>query len=150
MTIYTALKESHDYQRGVCNQIKQADSLEKKADLFQLLAHELSCHEAAEEKYLFIPLTDINQDFMPTHYAIKEHHKFDAMVENILMLPVQHPDWIELVKELLADLEKHMKREEDEFFPAIEACLSKEDQLELGQSYRTYMNEYANREELNP
>ena len=81
MNIFEALRESHDNQRALSEQLIQTHGhTELREQLFQALKNELWAHSVAEDRYLYIPLmfNDIGLDI--SRHALSEHHEMDELV----------------------------------------------------------------------
>ncbi len=57
MNIFEALREIHENQRNLSEQLIQTQGLtEERKELFDALKNELYAHSVAEDLYLYIPL----------------------------------------------------------------------------------------------
>ena len=55
--LYDALRESHERQRSLCRRLlRSKPGTRERLDLFTALRIELAAHEAAEERYLYVPM----------------------------------------------------------------------------------------------
>ncbi|MCA8411590.1 hemerythrin domain-containing protein [Burkholderia multivorans] len=55
-TIFDALRESHEIQRSLMRRLLRSQPGEARSALFEQLRIELSAHEAAEERFLYVPM----------------------------------------------------------------------------------------------
>ena len=74
MTIFEALRLSHDIQRNLSERLTQTsgDSAERQ-ELFAQLKHELWVHSVAEERHFYIPLMRDDDGVDLSRHAIAEH-----------------------------------------------------------------------------
>ena len=101
MNIFEALRESHEQQRSLADQlIKTSGSSDERKELFALLKKELYAHSVAEDRYLYIPLMfdDVGLDI--TRHALAEHHEMDELVEQLEDTEMSNPSWLAVAKQL--------------------------------------------------
>ncbi|MBV6594593.1 hemerythrin domain-containing protein, partial [Acinetobacter baumannii] len=92
MNIFEALRESHENQRNLSEQLIQTHGLtEERKELFDALKNELYAHSVAEDRYLYIPLMfdDVGLDI--TRHALSEHHEMDELVEQLEKTDMSSP-----------------------------------------------------------
>lgn len=117
MNIFEALRESHEQQRNLANQlITTSGSSDERKELFDLLKNELYAHSVAEDRYLYIPLMfdDVGLDI--TRHALAEHHEMDELVEKLEETDMSNPSWLATAKQLSEKVHHHLKEEEHKFF----------------------------------
>jgi len=113
MNIFEALRESHEQQRSLADQlIKTSGSSDERKELFALLKKELYAHSVAEDRYLYIPLMfdDVGLDI--TRHALSEHHEMDELVEQLEQTDMSSPSWLATAKQLSEKVHHHLKEEE--------------------------------------
>lgn len=90
MTIFEALRISHDIQRELAQKLiaNQGDSAERHA-LFSQLKQELAVHSVAEERHFYIPLMQQDAGVDLSRHAMAEHHQMDEMIEDLEDRPQQ-------------------------------------------------------------
>ena len=78
MNIFEALRESHERQRDLADQLLKThgDSPERRS-VFQALKNELFAHEVAEDRFFYIPLMMTDSGLGITRHALAEHHEMD-------------------------------------------------------------------------
>ena len=117
MNIFEALRESHENQRNLSEQLIQTHGLtEERKELFDALKNELYAHSVAEDRYLYIPLMfdDVGLDI--TRHALSEHHEMDELVEQLEKTDMSSPSWLATAKQLSEKVHHHLKEEEHKFF----------------------------------
>lgn len=108
MNIFEALRESHEQQRNLANQlITTSGSSDERKELFDLLKNELYAHSVAEDRYLYIPLMfdDVGLDI--TRHALAEHHEMDELVEKLEETDMSNPSWLATAKQLSEKVHHH-------------------------------------------
>ncbi|MCU4483000.1 hemerythrin domain-containing protein [Acinetobacter ursingii] len=141
MNIFEALRESHDNQRALSEQLIQTHGhTEQREQLFQALKNELWAHSVAEDRYLYIPLmfNDIGLDI--SRHALSEHHEMDELVEQLEDTDMSSPSWLAIAKQLNDVVHHHLKEEEHKFFQQAGKILDDKQKEKLGQQY---LKEYA-------
>ena len=141
MNIFEALRESHDNQRALSEQLIQTHGhTELREQLFQALKNELWAHSVAEDRYLYIPLmfNDIGLDI--SRHALSEHHEMDELIEQLEETDMSSPSWLAIAKQLSDVVHHHLKEEEHKFFQQAGKILDDKQKEKLGQQY---LKEYA-------
>jgi hypothetical protein len=145
MNIFEALRESHDNQRALSEQLIQTHGhTELREQLFQALKNELWAHSVAEDRYLYIPLmfNDIGLDI--SRHALSEHHEMDELVEQLEETDMSSPSWLATAKQLSEKVHHHLKEEEHKFFQQAGKILDDDEKEKLGKKYLTEYQKYKN------
>ena len=141
MNIFEALRESHDQQRHLSEQLVQTSGdSDERQQLFDALKNELYAHSVAEDRYLYIPLMFNDTGLDITRHALAEHHEIDEMVEELEQTDMSSPSWIATAKKLADKVHHHLKEEEHKFFQQAGKILDDAEKEKLG---KQYLNEYA-------
>lgn len=135
-TIYDALRESHEIQRSLCRRLirSKPDSRERQ-DIFRELRIELSAHEAAEERYLYVPMLMDDMGLNSSRHALHEHHELDELVED-LQAASDGRSWAAIAKQLSKKVHHHLREEEKKFFQVSGKILSETQKTRLAKQYR--------------
>ncbi len=152
MTIFEALRESHDMQRALCRRL--VASRGKPADreaVFLQLKVELEAHAAAEERFLYVPLLMTDPGLSPSRHALSEHHQIEELCEDLSVPDKMTAQWLETAKKLNKKVRHHLKEEERKFFQAAGKVLSEPSKSTLAKRYlrdlirmrRLYARDYA-------
>lgn len=120
MNIFEALRESHERQRDLADQLLKThgDSPERRS-VFQALKNELFAHEVAEDRFFYIPLMMTDSGLGITRHALAEHHEMDEMVEELTELDMSNTGWLALAKKLTETVHHHLTEEEHRFFSRL-------------------------------
>jgi hypothetical protein len=136
-TIYDALRESHEIQRAVFRKLlRSKPGSQDRVDLFRQARHELAAHEAAEERYLYVPMLMHDMGLSASRHALHEHHQVDEMVEQLQALDPAGEAWIEQARVLSHEVHHHLREEEKKFFQVSGKLLSDSQKLRLAGQYR--------------
>ena len=145
MNIFEALRESHEQQRSLSQQLIQTSGhTEEREQLFKQLKNELYAHSVAEDRYLYIPLmfNDVGLDI--TRHALAEHHEMDELVEKLEETDMSNPGWLAIAKQLSEKVHHHLKEEEHKFFQQAGKILADSEKEKLGKKYLTEYQKYKN------
>lgn len=136
MTIFEALRISHDIQRKLAQKLvaTQGDSPERHA-LFAQLKQELAVHSVAEERHFYIPLMQQEAGVDLSRHAIAEHHQMDEMIEDLEDTDPSNPSWLAQAKALAHKVEHHLEEEEQRFFQMAGKLLRDKEKEQLAGEY---------------
>ena len=96
-TIYDALRESHETQRALFRKVlRSKPGTRDRIALFTELRVELSAHEAAEERYLYVPILMDDMGLDSSRHALHEHHQIDELVEEVQSLSPTGDAWLDI------------------------------------------------------
>jgi Hemerythrin HHE cation binding domain len=136
-TIYDALRESHETQRTLLRRVLRAKPGTKAGSaLFTDLRIELSAHEAAEERFLYVPILMDNRGLSSSRHALHEHHLIDELVEDLQGLDPSGEAWFNKLKELSKRVLHHLREEERKFFQVSGKILTDTQKIRLAGRYR--------------
>ncbi|MEN8381854.1 hemerythrin domain-containing protein [Acinetobacter radioresistens] len=146
MNIFEALRESHERQRDLADQLLKThgDSPERRS-VFQALKNELFAHEVAEDRFFYIPLMMTDSGLGITRHALAEHHEMDEMVEELTELDMSNTGWLALAKKLTETVHHHLTEEERRFFQQAGKILDEQQKTVLA---KQYLNEYEHYKEI--
>ena len=143
MNIFEALRESHDVQRELAEQLVQTsgDTPERR-QLFERLKNELFAHAVAEDRYFYIPLMMADSGLNITRHALSEHHKMDELLEQLTETEFSNPGWLAIAKKLSETVHHHLKEEEHGFFQQAGKILEDKQKETLAKKYQTEYKKY--------
>ena len=143
MSIFEALRESHEKQRNLSEKLikTSGDSKERRA-LFELLKNELFAHAVGEDRYFYIPLMMTDSGLNITRHALAEHHKMDELLEQLTEMELSNPSWLAVAKKLFDTVHHHLQEEEHGFFQQAGKILSAEQKESLAQQYLAEYKKY--------
>ncbi|WP_313913539.1 hemerythrin domain-containing protein [Tahibacter sp.] len=136
-TIYDALRESHEIQRSLCRKLlRSKPGTAARADIFKQLRVELAAHEAAEERYLYVPMLMDDMGLSASRHALHEHHELDELVEDLQVTDKSGSGWMATAKKLSEKVHHHLREEEKKFFQVSGKIISEVQKVKLAKSYR--------------
>lgn len=97
----------------------------KRATLLMNLKHMLAKHAMEEENAVYPALRDAG-DAESADHLNNDHGYVKQYLYDLTVMAKDSPAWIAKVRKFRADIEKHMREEEDTLFPQLKAKLSAE------------------------
>ncbi len=147
MNIFEALRESHEQQRVLTEQLIQTHgATEERQQLFEKLKNELFAHAVAEDRYFYIPLMMTDSGLNITRHALSEHHKMDELLEQLSNTELNHPGWLALAKKLSEVVHHHLKEEEHGFFQQAGKILDEKQKVNLAKEYLKEYKKYKKKD----
>jgi hypothetical protein len=135
--LYDALRESHEVQRALFRKLlRSKPGTQERIELLTQARHELAAHEAAEERYLYVPMMMHDAGLSASRHALHEHHQVDELVEELQALDPAGTAWIDKAKELSHEVHHHLREEEKKFFQVSGKLLSDAQKTRLAKQYR--------------
>ena len=136
-TIYDALRESHEVQRSLLRQlVRSKPGTRERIDLFTQTRIELQAHEAAEERFLYVPILMDDRGLLSSRHALHEHHQIDELVEDLQKFRPSDDAWLDKARELSKKVHHHLREEEKKFFQVSGKILGASEKSRLGKAYR--------------
>ena len=134
--IYDALRESHERQRSLCRKVLRTKAHDqRRIDLFRELRIELAAHEAAEERYLYVPMLMDDRGLNSSRHALHEHHEIDELVEKLREGRPGDRGWMATARALSKQVHHHLREEEAKFFKVSGKVLSAAQKLRSAKGY---------------
>lgn len=136
-TIYDALRESHEIQRSLLRKLLRTQpGTRERVALFTQVRNELQAHEAAEERFLYVPFLMDDLGLSSSRHALHEHHQIDELVEELQKLKPAEEPWLDKAKELSKKVHHHLREEEKKFFQVSGKVLGARQKASLAKDYR--------------
>ena len=122
-----ALKAEHQLTLKVFDAIEATTekNTTKRATLLMNLKHMLSKHAMEEENAVYPAMRDAG-DAEGADHLNNDHGYVKQYLYDLGQMPKDSPAWIAKVRQFRADVEKHVREEEDTLFPRLKAKLSPE------------------------
>ena len=135
--LYALLHESHERQRALLRRLlRSAPGTRARLDLFTACRIELAAHEAAEERFLYVPILLDDMGLNSSRHALHEHHEIDELVEALQELDPDGDAWLDKARELSHEVHHHLREEETKFFQMSGKVLSATQKARLAGRYR--------------
>jgi hypothetical protein len=123
--IFADLKQDHDRQRKMLEDIDRASGKDRKAQ-FEKLRKELQAHAAAEEESLYATMLgcpDLRED---ARHSVSEHKEVDDMLGELVEADIDSAEWEETFARMRHRYLHHIDEEEEDMFPKAAEGLTKE------------------------
>lgn len=144
MTLFEALRESHDKQRRLLDLlVKTHGDSEGRDELFKRVRAELENHAAAEERALYIPMMEYDMTQEKARHSVAEHHEIDELLETLEATDYESSGWLASAKKLQHLVTHHLDEEEHEVFQLAGRALDDSTKASLA---KTYQQEMENRQ----
>ncbi|MGB3735668.1 MAG: hemerythrin domain-containing protein [Ilumatobacter sp.] len=145
MTIFEALRADHDTQRTLVDLLTKTEGdSDGRNELFGRLKRELSAHAAAEERYFYVPLMEVDLTQESARHSVAEHKELDDFVEKLESYDMGGSQWLQTAQELSERLLHHLDEEETEVFPVAGKALTDDQKDSLADGYRADMERHKN------
>src|SRR5690554_444785 len=146
MTIFEALRNSHDRQRRYVDAVLRTsgDTDERRA-VYKQLKEELYAHETAEEHHFYIPLMAYENGVDLSRHAIAEHHEMDELLEKLDGIDMSSSAWLTTARALGDKVLHHLEEEEQRFFQMAGKLLSEKQKTELAHQYNAEFEHLLNK-----
>ena len=136
MTLFAALRESHEIQRALCRRLTRVkDDAAERQTLFLQLKVELEAHAAAEERFLYVPMLLTDPGLSASRHALSEHHEIEELCEALSVRDKSGAGWLNTARELSKKVHHHLKEEESKFFQLGGRLLSEPKKASLARQY---------------
>ncbi len=142
MNIFEELRADHETQRDlVARLVETTGDSDERAKVFEQLAKELEAHAAAEERYFYVPLMEVDLTQDQARHSVAEHKELDDFVESLEEYDRSAPAWLETARDLEHRLTHHLDEEEHEVFQLAGKALTEAQKADLAAQYRDMMRE---------
>ena len=147
MNIFEALREDHDIQRELADELIQTHGdTEQRDELYKQLKTQLKAHAAAEERNFYIPLMEHDLTLEKSRHGVAEHHEIDELIAKLEETDYSSSAWLVEAKNLQHKVHHHLDEEEQQVFQMGGKVLSDEQKIDLASEYKKEMEEQKNKE----
>eukprot|EP01097_Dermamoeba_algensis_P010915 TRINITY_DN8292_c0_g1_i1.p1 TRINITY_DN8292_c0_g1~~TRINITY_DN8292_c0_g1_i1.p1 ORF type:complete len:207 (+),score=64.52 TRINITY_DN8292_c0_g1_i1:91-711(+) len=131
---FKTLKRDHDEFRLLYQNYKASPSLKEREKIIHELIRGISIHDVIEERFLY---PCIEKSLPQEGQKIADHGRTEHLTAKKLLyqidnMPIDDPKLDEILTALMKDLDHHMKEEEKDVFPQLEAVLTPHESQSLG------------------
>jgi hypothetical protein len=135
--LYEELRASHALQRALLRQLTRSKpGTRERSDLLTAARIELGAHEAAEERFLYVPMLLDDMGLNSSRHALHEHHQIDELVEDLRKLDPAGAAWLDKARELSKKVHHHLREEERKFFQVSGKILGAAQKARSARGYR--------------
>ena len=124
--IFDRLKQDHDRQRALFEQVEAARGTERQA-LFERLTKEIKAHALAEEQALYSTMLRKPETTEETRHSVAEHKEVDDLLNDLAATDYGSREWSDKFAHLRHRYTHHIDEEEDENFADYAGYLTDED-----------------------
>ncbi|HEV7476046.1 MAG TPA: hemerythrin domain-containing protein [Pyrinomonadaceae bacterium] len=134
MNAFTLLKADHKKVAGLLEKLDSTTErgVKTREDLFTQLKTELDVHAHIEETILYPALEEIEVTHDITLEAFEEHRLVKQLLAELEKMDKGEEQWTARFTVLKENVEHHVEEEEGEMFPKARKALSDEQAEELG------------------
>lgn len=144
MTIFEALRESHDRQRTLLDLlVKTHGDSDGRDELFKRVRAELEHHAGAEERALYIPMMEHDMTQEKARHSVAEHHEIDELIETLQQTDYSSPAWLATARQLQEMVTHHLDEEEQEVFQLAGRVFDDATKQSLADTYQQEMQRLA-------
>tara|TARA_R110002096_G_scaffold433887_2_gene653746 strand:- start:54880 stop:55320 length:441 start_codon:yes stop_codon:yes gene_type:complete len=142
MTLFEALREDHDLQRLMLNQLVETSGDTKaRTVVFGRLKSQLEAHARFEEQQLYVPMLKDDGANERARHSIAEHHEIDELIATLETTDMSSSAWLPTARTLKEKIEHHLHEEEREIVQIAGKILSEGEKISRGATYRNDMQE---------
>lgn len=127
---FEALRTEHAMTIKIFDAIQATTDKVKRSTLLMTLKHALGKHAFQEENVVYPALRNAG-DAETADELNDDHGYVKQYLYDLTEMPKDSPSFLSKVAEFRAELEKHVREEEDEIFPALHAKLGEEQNSHL-------------------
>lgn len=130
---FEGLKAEHKMAMGIIELMEATttDDVKKRGVLLLQLQHALGKHAIQEEDVIYCALRALGDAAAADELGHEHNAEVKQGLYDLEQIDKSSPSWLARVAELKADIEAHVRKEEDEIFPALRAKLSDEENRKL-------------------
>ncbi|MGA0605748.1 hemerythrin domain-containing protein [Phenylobacterium sp. VNQ135] len=127
-----ALKAEHRLVEKTFEMLLQTTEAEpvKRQMLLTKIAYALTKHAVEEENVIYPAMIEAGREDQARH-LIEDHGDVKTFIYELRRMPTEDPRWIETARRFFADLQEHVREEEDDIFPTFRAALPDEENARL-------------------
>lgn len=111
------------------------DESDVRKELFGKIRSELLAHSRAEEKEVYSRFRSIPELASRMNQSADEHHRIEAFLDQLAGMDITEDRWIEVFRDMMQLVQKHVTEEEQQVFPVAKKALSTEQSKELEDTY---------------
>jgi hemerythrin superfamily protein len=132
------LTSDHQSMLELIGQIESTPDAEQRRDLADTVIAEVMRHAVAEEMYVYPAIEEhVPDGKAEVEHDKKEHDEIVQVMKRMEDVDAAEPRFMELVRELEAQLRHHAGDEETDQFPKLRANIPREKLVELGEKVET-------------
>ena len=145
MNLYMLLHQDHENAKSLLAQLEASgeDEQDRRERLFSTLFRELSLHSEAEERYFYSRLKANDETRETTLESLDDHKGMKRLLAQLEGTDAGTPEWTAKCRELRAECEMHIAREEEELFPLARRVIEDEEAAGISEDIQAFKEEQA-------
>lgn len=148
MNLYLMLHQDHEKARTLFEQLEASgeDEGDRRERLFSTLYHELDLHAEAEERF-FYPHLKANEETRELAFESLDDHKgMKRLLSALASMDAGTPEWTAKCRELRAECEAHILKEEQDMFPLAQRVIEDEEAAGIAEDIESFKESQAEME----
>lgn len=138
MNIYSRLKQDHEKQRELCEELKSTRSgSQNRADLWDALKVELEAHASAEEQVFYSALMQKPNGTEEARHSVHEHQEMTKLITELDAMDQSADVWEKKFNKLAHDVIHHVDEEEADIFPAAKKLIDADVAMAMVEDFNT-------------
>ncbi|MCR5873632.1 hemerythrin domain-containing protein [Phenylobacterium sp. J426] len=127
-----ALKAEHRLVEKTFEALLQttADEPMKRQMLLTKIAYALTKHAVEEENVIYPAMMENGREEQARH-LVEDHGDVKTFIYDLRRMPTDDPRWIDTARQFFAQLQEHVREEEDDIFPTFREALPQEENARL-------------------
>lgn len=127
MNIFTRLKQDHEKQRELCEELANTkNGSERRKQLWQDVRKELEAHAAAEEQVFYSVLMKKPDGTDEARHSVHEHQEMTKLIQELDAMDQNTDIWTKKFSKLKHQLFHHVDEEEADIFPVARELIDRD------------------------
>ena len=125
--VFRHLAREHGEVSALLMRVKLSSDVAVRRDLFPKIKNELLSHEKGELREVYAVLKQYSQlqDIVEEHDS--EANELEQLIDKLSVTPYDGKDWKNEFDRLVEKVNRHVKKEENDYFPAAMRVIGKEE-----------------------
>ncbi|MGE5656109.1 MAG: hemerythrin domain-containing protein [Actinomycetota bacterium] len=136
MDIFELIKKDHRQVESLFAEIESSKDAKKIAALFERLYKELNLHSEVEELTFYPSMREYEETEELLEEAEEEHVEVKTMLEEMKPFSPTSSEFKTRLASLKSAVQHHVQEEENEVFPQVQQCMSKEELSALATEFQ--------------
>lgn len=136
MSIFEILKQEHQQVENLFSLLESSKNSKQISSIFDEIYRELSLHTQAEELSFYPAMYEHSETRPFIDEAEQEHIEAKILLEELKMMSLESPEFMDKMMELKAAVQHHVQEEEEEVFPKVREAMSEDELRQLSQEFQ--------------
>ncbi len=145
MNLYKLLHEDHEIFQSLFDQLEHTDNsnVKRRGELFWTLKQELDIHAKAEEKFFYSQLIGADEVRDMALHAMDDHNDVKRMLREIEVMDKNSNRFLEKLRALRNNVERHVQEEEEELFEKAKRILTPVETNKIAEKIESFKEEQS-------